>query len=228
MSSLLRKCLVLPFVLTVSLPLSARPRPNKTAEPGVQINVCVYNLAELSPDTLDQAEREAGRIFQKAGVEVVWSDYPLSETHVERNALCGPPFGATDFRLRLLPSTRPEELGLRASSMGLALPCAEGKGGCIVNVFCHRAEELGKQGDLGMSKMLGHAIAHEIGHELLGSNAHSPIGLMRGNWGPKDLQRAAKGDMLFTHDQARLVRDNLFAKVKSGKSLTVPGNGALD
>lgn len=171
MSSLLRKCLVLPFVLTVSLPLSARSRPNKTAEPGVQINVCVYNLAELSPDTLDQAEREAGRIFQKAGVEVVWSDYPLSETHVERNALCGPPFGATDFRLRLLPSTRPEELGLRASSMGLALPCAEGKGGCIVNVFCHRAEELGKQGDLGMSKMLGHAIAHEIGHELLGSNA---------------------------------------------------------
>jgi hypothetical protein len=69
MSSLLRKCLVLPFVLTVSLPLSARPRPNKTAEPGVQINVCVYNLAELSPDTLDQAEREAGRIFQKQGLK---------------------------------------------------------------------------------------------------------------------------------------------------------------
>jgi hypothetical protein len=187
--------------LTVSLPLSARPRPNKTAEPGVQINVCVYNLAQVSSDMLDQAEREASRIFKKAGVEVVWLDYPLSETRVERNAPCGPPFDATDFRLWLLPSTRPEELGLRASSMGLALPCAEGEGGCTVNVFFQRAAELGKQGDLWVPKMLGHAVAHEIGHELLGSNAHSSIGLMRGNWGPKELQRAAKGDLIFTSAQ---------------------------
>jgi len=201
---------------------------NEAAEPGMHINVCVYNLAQVSPDTLDQAEREASRIFQKAGVEVLWLDYPLSETGVEQNSPCGPPFGITDFRLRLLPSSRPEELGVRATSMGLALPCAEGEGGCVVNIFYRRAEELGKQGDLGLPKMLGHAIAHELGHELLGSNAHSPIGLMRENWGPKDLRCAAKGDMLFTHDQAKLVRDNLLAKIKSQESPAVSGNRALN
>jgi len=37
---------------------------------------------------------------------------------------------------------------------------------------------------------------------------------MRGNWGPKELQRAAKGDMLFTPEQAKSIRDNPLAKIK--------------
>jgi hypothetical protein len=32
---------------------------------------------------------------------------------------------------------------------------------------------------------------------------------MKAKWGPEDLKRVAKGDLLFTPEQARLIRDNL-------------------
>ena len=41
-----------------------------------------------------------------------------------------------------------------------------------------------------MPVILGHAAAHEIGHLLLGSNSHSPFGLMRARWSGQDLQNA--------------------------------------
>jgi len=37
-----------------------------------------------------------------------------------------------------------------------------------------------------ISQILGHVIAHELGH-LLGSETHSPTGIMRADWNFKDL-----------------------------------------
>ncbi len=48
-----------------------------------------------------------------------------------------------------------------------------------------------------MPVILGHAAAHEIGHLLLGSNSHSPQGLMRARWSRQDLQNAGIGQSSF-------------------------------
>jgi hypothetical protein len=41
-------------------------------------------------------------------------------------------------------------------------------------------------------QILGHAVAHEIGHLFLNLKSHSATGIIRGDWDLKDLQDASK------------------------------------
>jgi len=50
------------------------------------------------------------------------------------------------------------------------------------------------------------SIAHEIGHLLLNLETHSATGIMRGDWDLRDLQGVATGFLLFTPQQAEIIR----------------------
>jgi hypothetical protein len=62
---------------------------------------------------------------------------------------------------------------------------------------------------VSMSKILGHAIAHEVGHLLLNQQVHSPQGIMRGEWGLTDLRDINCGVLLFTAQQAEVLRSDV-------------------
>jgi hypothetical protein len=51
--------------------------------------------------------------------------------------------------------------------------------------------------------VLGATVAHEIGHILLGSNAHTRSGIMCSRFQRADLRRAASGQLRFTPEQAQ-------------------------
>ncbi len=76
-----KPCLVLVTFL-VGLTFPAWPE----AHPGeqLQVSVSVYDDAGVPATVLAQAERRAARIFQKAGVEVIWA--PCPTTHVGPDA----------------------------------------------------------------------------------------------------------------------------------------------
>ncbi len=63
-------------------------------------------------------------------------------------------------------------------------------------------------------QIMGYAMAHEIGHLLLGPNSHSLSEIMRAKWHPKDLKVLAKASLLFTSQQAELIRDTVFAQLR--------------
>jgi hypothetical protein len=54
--------------------------------------------------------------------------------------------------------------------------------------------------------MLGHAIAHEIGHVLLGTIDHSPSGIMKARWETADYRQAEMGLMKFTAREGEAIR----------------------
>jgi hypothetical protein len=54
--------------------------------------------------------------------------------------------------------------------------------------------------------ILGRAIAHELGHLLIGTPVHSPHGLMRALWSQTELRRNRSDDWVFSADQADLMR----------------------
>jgi hypothetical protein len=53
---------------------------------------------------------------------------------------------------------------------------------------------------------LGHAIAHELGHLLLDLKGHTIQGIMRAEWGLKDLWDAAHRILVISPQQAEVLR----------------------
>ncbi len=49
----------------------------------------------------------------------------------------------------------------------------------------------------------GYVIAHEIGHVLLGPNAHSIVGIMSGTLLQRDWENAAQGTLAFTRARSK-------------------------
>jgi hypothetical protein len=49
-------------------------------------------------------------------------------------------------------------------------------------------------------------MAHELGHILLGPNAHAIVGIMRGTLLPEDWEKAAQGTLGFTRSQNQQIR----------------------
>jgi hypothetical protein len=77
--------------------------------------------------------------------------------------------------------------------------------------------------------LLGHAMAHELGHLLLGSNSHSLTGLMCANWLTKDLIHMEQGGLLFSEEQSLKMKAKLstFAMQKDTGLHAVPSGGEL-
>jgi Zn-dependent peptidase ImmA (M78 family) len=60
-------------------------------------------------------------------------------------------------------------------------------------------------------RVLRHVMAHELGHLLLGSNAHAEIGIMRPRWFGQQLRAVERGALFFSPEQALLMRNGLGA-----------------
>jgi hypothetical protein len=56
------------------------------------------------------------------------------------------------------------------------------------------------------ARILGHAIAHEVGHLLLNLKAHPAHGIMRSDCGLPEMRDAAYGNLLFTREQVEVLR----------------------
>jgi hypothetical protein len=84
------------------------------------------------------------------------------------------------------------------------------------------------QTELEAPMVLGCAIAHEIGHLLLGPNRHSVSGVMRAHWEREDIRLALMGSMLFTSEQARLMQAEMQRRItlKISRPTTGPYDSA--
>ena len=193
-------CLVWGF-LTIAFPGLASETPTKP-----QVTINVYNDAQVSEQVLTQAEQEATRIFRKAGVNSVWIECQLSKAGPRRASECQPPSAPTHLALRIVLWS--SKLG--DTVFGTAFLSPEGEG-AYSDVFYDSVEKLHQDWHASLSRVLGHVMAHEIGHLLLGTNAHSPRGIMRPNWQGQELRSIGMGTLLFTPDQARSMQTKLFS-----------------
>ena len=217
MSKFFRSCRALSSVLIAGLPVLAVSAKDSGIEPGVKIIVRVYNYAHVSPKTQAEATREATRIFSEVKVETLWLDCRLSMEDTHADGACQQPFGLTDFVLRILPRSKLK--ADRDSTFGGSLPSAEEGRGFIANIFWNRIEGLTKWLQVSQSQVLGLVAAHELGHLLLGLDAHSSTGIMRSSWNKMDLERASQGLLHFTPQQSEHIRAAVRARTKERAAL---------
>jgi hypothetical protein len=76
-------------------------------------------------------------------------------------------------------------------------------GGTYASVFLKLAEDEGAEANLPRIVVLSYAAAHEVGHLLLGDEAHTPQGLMKADWTNEDFQAMAQNRFHFSPEQAR-------------------------
>jgi hypothetical protein len=94
------------------------------------------------------------------------------------------------------------------------------------DVFLDRIEETRRASGKDLSRLLGTVAAHELGHLLLGNHAHSLAGVMTPIWKEKTLRYADMGCLLFTREQAALMRTRLEAGAVAGLYQASEGKAA--
>lgn len=147
-------------------------------------------------------------------METAWIDCPLSPAEVAKYPACQRPGRTTDFAVRLITASMAAEVTGADGALGFAQDCADDERACVANIFCTRVDELTARTDARASRLLGHAMAHEVGHLLLGPNAHSPRGLMRGVWSQEDLRFMAWSYLFFTPQQSDQIRHSLLRRAR--------------
>jgi hypothetical protein len=97
--------------------------------------------------------------------------------------------------------------GLHAETAGYTVlhPAAEGMAAYAV-VAWRPLEAVAAEQDLDPGPLLGAAIAHEIGHLLLGSNSHTRSGVMVARFRRREMEMAERGELGFTDEQASQIR----------------------
>jgi hypothetical protein len=178
-----------------------------TAEAQERISVHLYNLSNIEPAMLDRATSEASRIFAQRGIDIDWQPGNADADEAHTTDQSGPAaFRDAHVRPYLVVRIgRGLAFHVPSSALGISLPHAQF--GVSATVFQERVESMCQSAGQDLAVMLGHAIAHEIGHVTLASDAHAPNGIMRARWGKADLDQAAKGHLGFTAQQGAEIRD---------------------
>ena len=190
-------------------------------EPRPKITLRVYNYARVPTPILVSAEGEAQKIFREVGVETEWLDCRLSAAG-PRTPAYQRPLTTLDLILRLLPPSMAQTIAVQNNEVfGMALT-VDGTPATDAFIFYQRVLDLARTGYIYEQEILAAAMAHEIGHLLLGSNSHSSTGIMRAKWNRDELELARLRRLLFTPDQSKLIRANVLARVQTRATGTTP------
>lgn len=191
---------------------------NETRTRDYEIKVSVFNDAQISEGKLVGAEKVAGEPFANAGIRIDWMNCGRPTETSEEQAACSEAAFPGHLEVRL----RQRSLNLPESTLGLSFVGEDGFG-CHADVFYAGIPSIEKEVHLSSETILGLAIAHELGHLLLGSKSHSDSGIMRPVWQKPELSATSKGTLGFSDTQALKMK----ARLASGLRLVEPHGSTL-
>ena len=161
----------------------------------------VENKAGIAKDVLEGARDHVERIYRHSGIQIVWCAEGRKP----------PARDAMQLTVVIVPECFNRNICQSNSAMGSAVG-AEGQGAKRAYIFADRVYEI-----LGgfvkrmpivhpEALIMGHVIAHEVGHLMLPSPGHTGDGLMRAQLNIHDIEEALGGDLLFTSWQEEQMR----------------------
>lgn len=93
--------------------------------------------------------------------------------------------------------------------LGYSLVDTRARIGALATVYVDRIAGLADNCDIDVGTLLGRAMAHEIGHLLLGTPEHADTGLMQALWSRESIRGSADAQWLFNARDSRKMRDAL-------------------
>jgi hypothetical protein len=170
-----------------------------------KITIRVSAMTAIPEKTLRVAGRTANEILSKAGLVLVWVDC------MSAPASCLTDEGPNEFRLYMLASRRSKVLHEDTEGYAVLLPPGEGQS--YAGVYYPLTGGAADRFPYQVPYLLGAAMAHEIGHLLLGAKAHTPTGLMAARFDAEHAMLASRGELRFTSGQAARLRAEAWRRI---------------
>ncbi|MGE3843960.1 MAG: hypothetical protein AB7I50_20495 [Vicinamibacterales bacterium] len=180
------------------------------------ITIRVYDGYALPSTVLDQAVMVAGATFAEAGFT---ADFIVCE---QTGVLpgCQHPPGPKEIVLRLQAGPRDGDKVLGTAFIDRATGT-----GTLASLNALVITEVARRADVDLAPLLGRALAHEVGHLLLGRTSHSPRGLMRRLWTDAELRGSDDALWRFTGDEVAAILERLSGSATS--ATTAESGGRL-
>lgn len=191
-----------------------------------KLTIRVYDYVPISPELLARAEKVTDAIFEESEIEITWMDCtPLRRDLLPRET-CPSDMGPSDLVLRFFPRRMAMKVSTPKEPLGFAQKCPETEPACELTVFYFRVDELAAEGHRA-EFLLGHVIAHEAAHVLIGPG-HSEDGIMRREWSREELRRMSLGlQMSFSSAQSKQLQEAVLRRTKPPNPETFARAGSL-
>lgn len=194
------------------------PLPAHAAVIPADVPVRVYDTTGIATPLRLSALDIARLTLARTGASMAWLDC------AGRNRLrsCENAIGAGELILRIVHAGgagRAAPSGTAAlRSLMSPLPLGDAfvdrgsQSGVLATVYVDRVTALAGASGASVATLLGYAIAHEIGHLLLGNSTHGARGLMRPLWSRDEVRRGRAADWTFTDGEADAIRARLASR----------------
>ncbi len=163
------------------------------------------------------AIQTAASNVELAGILVEWYDC----TEDGRRPVCQDARRSGNFIARIMPTLTPgaplrrpsvEALGTQGDAdppLGFAVVDPDTQAGKMATVSHDQVDAVARRTGVARSELLGRALAHEVGHLLLGVLGHSRNGIMRAVWTDDELTRARPEDWVFAAGDIQRLQQSL-------------------
>ena len=173
------------------------PHVLDTATP--RVTVRVYSSTSIAADAQRASLDVASAIFAAASIQIVWK--------ICGQVACETPLSATELAVRMVQLSNGDDRG--DDQLGEALIDPQKRTGVLATVYVNRTLKLARALKINHQILLGHTVAHEIGHLLLATNSHAASGLMRAFWLRDELRRTRRHDWDFDPFDAAAILERL-------------------
>lgn len=187
-------------LLIAIAPTQSGPATAPAAPPAV--TVVVRDYADVTATVLQRAEGVATSVYRQIGIHIRWLH--LEDLPTVQDADQAVPADACRPRvvLDLIPRGLERQTRPSVNALGSAVPSAS-----WARVFVARVDAMAKKGNVhDRGQLLGHVLAHEAGHVLLGRNTHALAGLMAAEL---HVRQARQSALTFSPEEAATIHHNL-------------------
>src|SRR5262245_17839341 len=171
------------------------------------VTVRVYDATALDGKMRQSALELAGTALAKASVEVTWR---VCSGATAQASYCDVRLAPGELAIRIVRLATADE---RAGTMRLGDAFVDGQigRGVLATIYLDRVIRLADQSGADQRALLGRAIAHELGHLLMATSGHGPIGLMRGYWSQEEIRSGRPTDWMFAPRDADAIHRGALA-----------------
>jgi hypothetical protein len=183
----------------------------------------VYDSTGIMPPERARAISRADSILSRADIDIEWIECPAPKAG-RISPSCSTPPAPGELVVRLVNAPSGEQ-SARRQALGYSLIDMATGTGTMATLFLDRITRLANGARFERATVLGRALAHEVGHLILGSNEHSATGIMRENWTAADLVNSTAREWQFLPSQGQQMRH---ARINStGGAATAGGDSRL-